>query len=82
MPPYRSIRRNSLFVALPFAIYGTQFEINKLQIENTNYKKPFELITRNTLGSYGLYTNFTSLSGKPTGILVTTLSLIIKGKWV
>ena len=43
--------------------YGTQFGglINfKLKTPTT---KPFELITRNTLGSYGLYTNFTSLSG-------------------
>ncbi|NRT11207.1 TonB-dependent receptor domain-containing protein [Flavobacterium sp. 14A] len=43
--------------------YGTQFGglINfKLK---TPTAKPFELITRNTVGSYGLYTNFTSLSG-------------------
>ena len=43
--------------------YGTQFGglINfKLKTPTT---KPFELIARNTLGSYGLYTNFTSLSG-------------------
>ncbi|MEZ7498945.1 TonB-dependent receptor [Flavobacterium sp. Arc3] len=43
--------------------YGTQFGglINfKLK---TPSKKPIELITRNTIGSYGLFTNFTSLSG-------------------
>ena len=43
--------------------YGTQFGglINfKIKTQTT---KPFEFITRNTLGSYGLYTNFTSLSG-------------------
>ena len=43
--------------------YGTQFGglVNfKLKSPTT---KPFELVTRNTIGSYGLYTNFTSLSG-------------------
>lgn len=43
--------------------YGTQFGglVNfKLK---TPTKKPFEFTTRNTVGSYGLFTNFTSLSG-------------------
>ncbi|AWG23110.1 TonB-dependent receptor [Flavobacterium faecale] len=43
--------------------YGTQFGgmINfKLK---TPSLKPIEVTTRNTIGSYGLYTNFTSLSG-------------------
>jgi Fe(3+) dicitrate transport protein len=43
--------------------YGTQFGglINfKLKKPTT---KPFEFVTRNTVGSYGLFTNFTSLSG-------------------
>ena len=44
--------------------YGTQFGglINFIMKE-PNPTKPFELITRNTLGSFGLYTNFTSISG-------------------
>ncbi|WP_418263145.1 TonB-dependent receptor domain-containing protein [Flavobacterium faecale] len=43
--------------------YGTQFGglVNfKLK---TPTQKPFELITRNTVGSFGLFTNFTSVSG-------------------
>lgn len=43
--------------------YGTQFGglVNfKLK---TPSKKPFEFTTRNTIGSFGLHTNFTSLSG-------------------
>ncbi|WP_140487176.1 TonB-dependent receptor domain-containing protein [Flavobacterium sp. GSA192] len=43
--------------------YGTQFGglVNfKLK---TPSKKPFEFTARNTIGSYGLFTNFTSLSG-------------------
>ncbi|WPR73248.1 TonB-dependent receptor [Flavobacterium sp. NG2] len=43
--------------------YGTQFG----GLVNFNIKKPsekpIELTTRNTIGSFGLYTNFTSLSG-------------------
>ena len=44
--------------------YGTQFGglINFI-MNKPNPNKPLELITRNTLGSFGLYTNFTSLSG-------------------
>ena len=43
--------------------YGTQFGglINfKIKSPST---KPFEIVTRNTVGSYNLFTNFTSLSG-------------------
>ncbi|SNA64692.1 ABC-type iron(III) dicitrate-transport system component, TonB-dependent outer membrane receptor FecA [Flavobacterium psychrophilum] len=43
--------------------YGTQFGglVNfKIKKPTT---KPFEITTRNTVGSYGLFTNFTSLSG-------------------
>ena len=44
--------------------YGTQFGgLINFKFKAPNAKKPLELITRNTLGSFGLYTNFTSLSG-------------------
>lgn len=44
--------------------YGTQFggHIN-FKMKSPNPNKPLEIITRNTGGSYGLYSNFTSLSG-------------------
>ena len=44
--------------------YGTQFggHIN-FKMKSPNPNKPLEVITRNTGGSYGLYSNFTSLSG-------------------
>lgn len=44
--------------------YGTQFGglINFIT-KKPNPNKSIEVITRNTLGSFGLYTNFTSLSG-------------------
>lgn len=44
--------------------YGTQFGgLINFKMKSPNPNKPLELITRNTLGSFGLYTNFTSLSG-------------------
>ncbi len=44
--------------------YGTQFGgLINFKMKTPNANKPIELITRNTLGSYGLYTNFSSLSG-------------------
>lgn len=44
--------------------YGTQFGgLINFKMKAPNPNKPFELITRNTLGSFGLYTNFTSVSG-------------------
>ncbi|MDN3665399.1 TonB-dependent receptor domain-containing protein [Algibacter miyuki] len=44
--------------------YGTQFGgLINFKMKEPNPNKPFEIITRNTLGSYGLYTNFTSVSG-------------------
>ncbi len=43
--------------------YGTQFGgLINFKLKSPS-KKPIELIARNTLGSYGLYANFTSLSG-------------------
>ncbi len=44
--------------------YGTQFGgLINFKMKDPNPNLPLELITRNTLGSFGLYTNFTSLSG-------------------
>lgn len=43
--------------------YGTQFGgLINFKIKNPS-TKPFEIVTRNTVGSYNLFTNFTSLSG-------------------
>ncbi|MFD2550438.1 TonB-dependent receptor domain-containing protein [Bizionia sediminis] len=44
--------------------FGTQFGgLVNFKMKQPNPNKPLELITRNTVGSYGLYTNFTSVSG-------------------
>lgn len=44
--------------------YGTQFGgLVNFKMKTPNTQKPLEVITRNTVGSNGLYTNFTSASG-------------------
>jgi Fe(3+) dicitrate transport protein len=44
--------------------YGTQFGgLVNFKIKSPS-KKPIEIQTRNTIGSFGLFTNFTSLSGE------------------
>ncbi len=44
--------------------YGTQFGgLINFVMKTPNPNKPFEVVLRNTIGSYGLYTNFTSISG-------------------
>tara|TARA_R110002049_G_scaffold302258_1_gene494970 strand:+ start:23848 stop:26271 length:2424 start_codon:yes stop_codon:yes gene_type:complete len=44
--------------------YGTQFGgLINFKMKQPNPDKPLEIITRNTAGSFGLYTNFTSVSG-------------------
>lgn len=44
--------------------YGTQFGgLINFVMKKPNPNKPFEVVVRNTLGSYNLFTNFTSISG-------------------
>lgn len=44
--------------------YGTQFGgLVNFKFKTPNPNKPFEFLTRNTIGSNGLYTNFTSANG-------------------
>ncbi len=44
--------------------YGTQFGgMINFVMKQPNPHKPIEFVTRNTVGSYGLYTNFTSVGG-------------------
>lgn len=44
--------------------YGTQFGgLINFVMKKPTPNKEFEILTRNTLGSFGLYTNFTSISG-------------------
>jgi Fe(3+) dicitrate transport protein len=59
MPLYRSFRRNtSNSWSRLFAIRYTIWRFSELQDKIAD-KKPFEFTSRNTIGSYGLFTNFT-----------------------
>lgn len=62
-PPTEALEEIQVVRGAASLQYGTQFGglVNfKLK---TPSKKPFEFVTRNTIGSFGLFTNFSSLSG-------------------
>ena len=63
-PPSEAIKEIQIVRGAASLQYGTQFGglINFIMKEPSN--KKIELITRNTVGSNKLYTNFTSLGGK------------------
>ena len=62
-PPAEAVDEIQILRGAASLQYGTQFGglVNFILKKPNNYK-PFEIITRNTLGSYGLFTNFTSIS--------------------
>ncbi|NRD20431.1 TonB-dependent receptor [Winogradskyella eckloniae] len=63
-PPAEALEQIQVVRGAASLQYGTQFGglINFI-FKKPNPNKTIELITRNTVGSNGLYTNFTSLSG-------------------
>ena len=62
-PPAEAVEEIQILRGAASLQYGTQFGgLVNFILKKSNKYKPFEIITRNTLGSYGLYTNFTSLS--------------------
>lgn len=63
-PPAEALKEIQIIRGAASLQYGTQFGglVNFIMKEPIK-DKPFELITRNTLGSNGLYTNFTSVGG-------------------
>ena len=63
-PPAESLRQIQIIRGAASLQYGTQFGglINFIIKEPTN--KKFEIVSRNSVGSNKLYTNYTSMSGK------------------
>ena len=62
-PPAEGLREIQILRGAASLQYGTQFGgLVNFVMKKPNYNKNIELITRNTLGSNNLYTNFTSLS--------------------
>ena len=62
-PPAEAIEEIQILRGAASLQYGTQFGgLVNFVLKSTNTYKPFEIITRNTLGSNNLFTNFTSIS--------------------
>ena len=63
-PPAEALKEIQVIRGAAALQYGTQFGgLVNFVFKSPNPDKVIELTTRNTLGSNGLYTNFTSLSG-------------------
>ncbi|MEM6686215.1 MAG: TonB-dependent receptor [Bacteroidota bacterium] len=63
-PPAEGLQEIQIIRGAASLQYGTQFGgLVNFVMKKPNQAKPFEFITRNTLGSNNLYTNFTSVSG-------------------
>ncbi len=63
-PPAESLKKIQIVRGAASLQYGTQFGgLVNFVMKQPNPNKPFEILTRNTVGSNGLFTNFTSISG-------------------
>ena len=63
-PPAESLSEIQIIRGAASLQYGTQFGgLVNFKTKSPNRFKPLEVVLRNTLGSNGLYTNFTSFSG-------------------
>ena len=63
-PPAEAIENIQIIRGAASLQYGTQFGgLVNFVLKKPNPNKELEIITRNTLGSNGLFTNFTSVSG-------------------
>ena len=68
-PPSESLEKIQIIRGAASLQYGSQFGgLLNFIIKKPNLQTPLELISRNTLGSNALYTNFTSLSGKKSNL--------------
>lgn len=63
-PPAEALEQIQIVRGAASLQYGTQFGgmVNFI-LKKPNPNKPFEIVTRNTLGSNNLFTNFTSIGG-------------------
>ena len=63
-PPAEALKEIQIIRGASSLQYGTQFGgLINFVIKSPNPTKPLELISRNTIGSNNLFTNFTSLTG-------------------
>ncbi len=63
-PPTEGLEQIQVIRGAASLQYGTQFGgLVNFVTKKPNTRKPLEIITRNSVGSFNLFTNFTSLSG-------------------
>ncbi|AOW21323.1 TonB-dependent receptor domain-containing protein [Urechidicola croceus] len=63
-PPAEALEEIQVVRGAASLQYGTQFGgLVNFKFKTPNANKPIEFLTRNTVGSNGLYTNFTSVNG-------------------
>jgi len=68
-PPSEALEKIQIIRGAASLQYGSQFGgLLNFIIKKPNLQTPLQLISRNTLGSNALYTNFTSLSGKKSNL--------------
>lgn len=68
-PPPEAIKEIQIIRGAASLQYGTQFGgLINFVLKEPNYNKTIEVITRNTIGSNKLFTNFTSISGRKNKI--------------
>lgn len=67
-PPAEALQEIQVIRGAASLQYGTQFGgLINFKFREPNPNKPLELISRQTVGSYGLFTSFNSLSGTKDG---------------
>ncbi|MCB4799952.1 TonB-dependent receptor domain-containing protein [Neotamlana laminarinivorans] len=79
-PPAEALSEIQIVRGAASLQYGTQFGgLVNFKFKEPNSSKPLEFITRNTLGSFGLFTNFTSVSGTQNKLSYYTYANYKKG---
>ena len=64
-PPAEALEEIQVIRGAASLQYGTQFGgLLNFKLKETTTYRPISLLTRNTIGSNGLYTNFTQLNGR------------------
>jgi Fe(3+) dicitrate transport protein len=79
MPPTEALEEIQVIRGAASAIRYTIWRFSELQDKIAD-QKTFEFTSRNTIGSYGLFTNFTSVSGTNKNSVTTVLQLQTR-KW-
>jgi len=79
-PPTEALSQIQIVRGAASLQYGTQFGgLVNFKIKKPNKNKPFNFLTRNTIASFGTYTNFTQIDGTSNKLSYMVYSNIKKG---